>query len=183
LAFFGEVFFKRWMGEDFGHAHEVMLILVIPYGLRFMQYPAHSLLYTLDKQKWLVWANFIGGIVTVVFALLLGPRLGINGVVIGTAIEMSAFYLLVMPWLVQECTGIHPATYLFGTVLLPGMVSLALPSAFACWALTWLTPDYGQLILGGLGYSLVFLVMAPWLTLDAGMRRSIIILLQKRRGE
>ena len=179
MAFFGEAFFKRWMGEDFGRAHEVMLILALPYGLRFMQYPAHSLLYTLNRQKWLVWSNFIGGIVTVVFALLLAPVFGLEGVVLGTALEMSAFYLLVMPFLLRECAGIRPLSYLFRSILLPGLATLALPSVFAVWALTWLTPDYGELLLCGLGYGLAFALTAPWLTLDAGMRRTLIMILRK----
>jgi O-antigen/teichoic acid export membrane protein len=180
MAFYGESFFKRWMGEDFDHAYEVMLILAIPYGLRFMQYPAHSLLYALNRQKWLVWSNFIGGITTVVLALLLAPVFGLNGLVIGTALEMSAFYILVMPWLIRNCTGINSVNYLCRIILVPGLVSLALPATFAIWTLTWLTPDYGQLLLCGLGYSLVFAITSPWLTLDAGMRRSISLMLKKK---
>lgn len=180
LAFFGEAFFKRWMGADFGRAHDVMLILAIPYGLRFMQYPAHSLLYTLNKQRWLVWANFIGGIVTVIFAVALVPFLGLRGVVLGTALEMSVFYLFIMPWLMRDCAKLNPWSYLFGMILQPMAVSLALPALYAWWALGWLTPDYGQLFLCSVGYTLVFALTVPWVALDARMRQSLQQLFRDR---
>jgi O-antigen/teichoic acid export membrane protein len=99
-----------------------------------MQYPAHSLLYTLNKQRWLVWANFIGGIVTVIFAVALVPFLGLRGVVLGTALEMSVFYLFIMPWLMRDCAKLNPWRYLFGMILQPMAVSLALPALYAWWA-------------------------------------------------
>lgn len=180
VAFFGHAFFQRWMGADFGRAHDVMLILAVPYALLFMQYPAHSLLYALNKQRWQIWTNFIGGIVTVVFALVLGPILGLHGVVLGTALEMSVVYLFIIPWLIRKLTQMHPATYLFGAVLWPGIRSLALPALYAWWARSWLTPDYGQLFLCGAGYTLVFAITAPWLALDAGMRQWFWRLLKRQ---
>lgn len=180
LAFFGEAFFKRWMGADFGRAHDVMLILAFPYGLRFMQYPAHSLLYTLNKQRWLVWANFIGGVVTVVCALILGPIWGLRGVVLGTALEMCAFYLLVMPWLIRDYAKLNPLHYLFGMVLGPMVLSLILPGLYSWWALGWLTPDYGQLFFCSVGYTLVFAITVPWLAFDAETRKTLWSKLLKR---
>jgi O-antigen/teichoic acid export membrane protein len=180
IAFFGEAFFRRWMGDGFGRAHEVMLILAVPYALQFMQYPAHSLLFTLNKQQWHVWMNFIGGIVSVIFALILGPLLGLHGIVLGIALETGIVYLFIMPWLVRKSAQMHPVDYLVGSVLWPGFRSLVLPAAYACWARRWLTPDYTQLLLCGAGYTLVFVVTAPWLVLDAEMRSSLWRTLRRR---
>jgi O-antigen/teichoic acid export membrane protein len=173
VAFFGHAFFMRWMGADFGRAHDVMLILALPYALRFMQYPSHSLLYTLNKQQWLIWVNFIGGVVTVILALILGPIYGLNGVVLGTAIEMGIVYLFIMPLLVRKSAQMNPLVYLGSTVLWPGLRALALPALFAWWIRGWLTPDYSRLFLCGAGYALVFLISAPWLAMDADMRQSL----------
>lgn len=181
VAFFGHAFFMRWMGPDFGRAHDVMLILAVPYALRFMQYPSYSLLFTLNKQQWQIWVNFIGGIVTVVFAVILGPLLGLHGVVLGTALEMAIVYLFVLPWLVRKSAQMSPVAYLFGTVLWPGLKALALPALYALWARRWLTPDYPRLFLCGAGYALAFAVTAPWLVLDAGMRESLWRFLKLRR--
>lgn len=182
MVFFGQAFFLRWLGEGFVSAHSVMLILAFPYLLRFMQYPSHSLLYTLNRQRWLVWSNFIGGIVTVVIALILGPLYGLYGIVAGTALEMTVFYLLIMPWLISQCTGIHPVKYIFVMVLLRAGVSLLLPAVFAWWALTWLEPDYGLLFLAAAGYSLVFALVAPWVALDADARKTLANLLAAKVG-
>lgn len=182
LIFFGDAFFHRWLGESFAGAHDVMVMLSLPYGLRFMQYPSATLLLTLNRQKWLIWENFLGGLVTFAFALWLGPIYGIKGVVAGTALEMVVFYLFAMPWLISQCTGIHPVKYIFVMVLLRAAVSLLLPAVFAWWALTWLEPDYGQLFLAAAGYSLVFALVAPWVALDREARKTLANLLAAKMG-
>lgn len=173
VAIFGHAFFIRWMGPDFGRAHDVMLILAVPYALRFMQYPVFSLLYTLNLQRPLIWINLAGGLVAVVLALCLAPSFGLNGIVFGTAFEMTVIHLFVLPALVRRGAGIHPLDFLLNSVLWPGLRALALPALFAVGVRPWITPDYGQLFLCGAGYTLVFALTAPWLALDSDTRSSV----------
>ena len=79
----------------------------------------------------------------------------------------------------RKSAGINPAAFLTGTVLWPGIRALALPALYAWWARGWLTPDYGQLLLCGAGYALVFAITAPWLVLDAEMRRALWRMIRK----
>lgn len=165
-VFAGRPFFQRWMGADFGGAHDVMLILAIPYALRFMQYPAQSLFYAVGMPHWQIWVNLAGGIFTVVVSLLLAPVLGLNGVVMGTALEMGIVYVFVMPWMIGKVSRIHPVRYFMEDVIWPGMKSLAVPVLYA-WALSsWLTSEYPRLFVFGLGYALVFALSAPFVALD-----------------
>lgn len=165
-VFVSEPFLKRWMGADFGRAHDVLFILAFPYALRFMQFPSHSLIYSAGAPRWLIWVNFAGGFVTVILSLLLGPIFGQKGLVMGTALEMSAVYLLIMPFMVGKLARIHPVRHLLEDVLWPGIKALAIPVLYG-WAFSsWLTPDFTRLFMFGAGYMLVFAVSAPFMALD-----------------
>ena len=173
VAIFGHAFFIRWMGPEFGRAHNIMLLLALPYALRLMQYPVFSLLYSLNLQRPLIWINFIGSLVAVVIALALAPKFGLYGIVLGTALQMTAIHLFVLPSLVLRGAGIHRVDFLLNSVIWPGLRSLFLPALFAFAIRDWITPDYFRLFLCGAGYALVFALTAPWLSLDAEMRASI----------
>jgi O-antigen/teichoic acid export membrane protein len=144
-----------------------------------MQFPSHSLIYTASAPRWLIWVNFAGGFVTVILSLLLGPIFGLHGVVMGTALEMSAVYLFIMPVMVGKLARIHPVRYLLEDVLWPGIKALAIPMLYG-WAFSsWLTPDFNRLFLFGAGYALVFAASAPFLALDKQTRAFIRRLLPK----
>lgn len=171
--FVGRQFFQRWMGADFGRAHDVMLILAIPYALRFMQYPAQSLFYAVGMPQWQIWVNLAGGVFSVVVSLLLAPLIGLNGVIMGTALEMGIVYICVVPWMIGKISRIHPIRYFTEDVIWPGVKTMVFPVLYA-WALSsWLTSEYPRLCLFGMGYVLVFVISAPFVALDKETREPI----------
>lgn len=173
MVLIGKPFFIRWMGSDFGQAHEIMLILAVPYALRFMQYPSHSLLYAVGMPYIHLWVNLIGGFVTLVLSLILAPIFGLHGVVMGTAFEMLIVYLFVMPWMVTRISQINPVIHLFLDVVWPGAKALAFPLLFAWLFADWLQPRYDFLFLFALGYAVTFAVSAPWIALDNNERQTM----------
>jgi O-antigen/teichoic acid export membrane protein len=173
MVFMGEPFFVRWMGADFGRAHEIMLILAVPYAFRFMQYPAHSLLYAVGMPYIHMWLTFIGGIATLTFSLLLAPIFGFHGIIVGTAIEMLVVYVFVMPWMINRISGVNPFLYMLADVIWPGTKALAAPLLFAWLFHDWLQPNYDCLLIFALGYSATFAVTSPWIALDKSERATI----------
>ncbi|MFZ4764472.1 MAG: lipopolysaccharide biosynthesis protein [Roseimicrobium sp.] len=166
LLFFGKDFMRRWMGEAFVPAFEVVQLLAVPYALFLMQYPTHSLLYTLGYQRPLMWVRCLGGAFAGVAGLFLGIAWGVRGVALGLALEMAICYTVVIPWLVHWATGVSAWRYLFGWVIWPGIKGLLFP-ALVGWALSGsIAPDYGLLLMGGLAYGVTILVSAPFCVLD-----------------
>lgn len=170
---FGRPFFQRWLGPDFGQSYELLLILALPYAFRFMQYPAHSLLYAINKQQWLMRIVLAGGLTSIVLSVPLGMAFGLRGVVMGAALETLLMYTVVMPWLVSRVSNLNAVAYLIRDVLLPAIKGAALPTLFMVWAMPRLQPDYFVLTCHGLGYVAVFLISLPWLVLDPEMRQVV----------
>jgi O-antigen/teichoic acid export membrane protein len=170
---FGRPFFQRWLGPGFEQSYELLLILAAPYAIKFMQYPAHSLLYAMNRQQWLMRIVFTGGMISIVLSVPLGIQFGLRGVVMGAAIETLLMYTLVMPWLVSRVVLTGAAAYLFRDVIWPALKGVSLPLLFMLWAFPRLEPDYFVLTCHVAGYVAVFLISLPWLVLDADMRQIV----------
>lgn len=170
---FGRQFFQRWLGPGFEQSYELLLILAVPYALKFMQYPAHSLLYAMNRQQWLMRIVFTGGIISIMLSVPLGIQFGLRGVVMGAALETLLMYMLVMPWLISRVVSTGAAAYFFRDVLWPALKGVFLPLLFMLWAFPRLQPDYFVLTCHGAGYVLVFVISLPWLVLDPEMRQVV----------
>lgn len=177
-------FLSRWVGAELAPAHEVMLLLSVPYCLHFMQYPAYNLLYTLGKTNWVVTMSFIGGAISALVSALLGwwlsPEHVVRGVVLGTAALKLLERGVVMPILVSRCLPVTAWNYLFINSLWPAAKALVLPALYAWLVHSWLTPDYSRILLLTAGYVTVCVVSAPFTALDADMRGSVFRTLRRR---
>ncbi|MBL9177489.1 MAG: oligosaccharide flippase family protein [Verrucomicrobiaceae bacterium] len=173
MVIIGKPFIIRWMGQDFEQAHEIMLILAVPYALRFMQYPSHSLLYAVGMPYICLWVNLIGGFISLLLSLTLAPIFGLHGVVMGTFFEMLIVYLFVMPWMVTRITQINPVIHLFLDIIWPGTKALVFPLFFAWLLADWLQPRYDFLSFFSLGYAVTFAITAPWISFDKSERRTL----------
>ncbi len=146
-------FFHRWVGPELEDASQVMRYVALPYILHFSQYPANNLLYSLNKSHYLARLSIIGGIVSAVLSLLLGARYGVNGVVAGMAIEMTASKLIVMPILVSWVIGISPIQYLACSLVWPAVKTMILPIVFVLMMNSYVISDYGRIGLIGAGFA------------------------------
>jgi O-antigen/teichoic acid export membrane protein len=180
MVLFGETFLVRWMGEPFRESYRVMLLLVVPSALRFMQYPAYSVLYALGRQREMVLLNFVGGALALALSFPLGLRFGLPGIALGAALELSCAYGLVIPVLISRCIGINVWRYMLGHVLWPGVRACALPVAAGLYLRQCLTPDYGRFFLVAMAYAAVFAVTAPWTSLDASIREQLWRVIRRR---
>ena len=166
LVLFGKAFMRRWLGEKFDGTYEVMLVLAGPYALYFMQYPSHSLFFTLGWQRQLMWVRCIGGLFAGVVVISFGLIWGFMGVAYGSALEMTLVYLIAVPILVNRASGIPFVHYLWNLVLWPGIKGLALPM-LAGWAMyRWITPDYLRIGVCASIYAALMVVSVPLCLLD-----------------
>ncbi|MBB5036686.1 lipopolysaccharide biosynthesis protein [Prosthecobacter dejongeii] len=173
-------FFHRWVGPNLWGATDVMHIVAGPYLLYFAQYPAHNLLYTLDKNHWLSWMAIAGGCFSAVLSIAFGMVWGLHGVVSAIALEMLISRLFVLPIMVAKVIHVPATEYIFKHLLLSSLRS-SIPPLLGIWLFhRWVQPDYGSLFLAGSGYTLVCLLLMPWFILQTSERHEAWTLLKKK---
>lgn len=168
---YGRPFLERLLGADMGVAHHVFLLLAPGFLLRFMQYPAHSALYSQGKQKAIIAMTLSGAVAGSLLSVPLAHRWGADGVAAAFGLEMIVCYLGVLPWIVHRTMGLPMQAYFWRALLRPALQTL-LPLGVLGWCLrNHITADYPILFMAGAAHALVFALVAPWLLLQPGDRR------------
>jgi hypothetical protein len=172
-VFYGRTFLERLLGGDMHEAHDVFLLLVPGFLLRFMQYPAHSALYSLGKQKPVIIMTFTGACIGSLVSIPLVQWWGARGVAAAFGTEMIVCYLIVLPLILSRVMGLNVRRYLLRSLLMPSLMILLPLAAYGWAAQHWLRPDYGVIALIASGHTLIFACAAPWLLLNAVDRRTL----------
>jgi O-antigen/teichoic acid export membrane protein len=112
LAVFGPPFIERWIGPSFSEAGKILLILVAPTTVMLMQYPTRGFIYSQDKQHWLVWIMFAGGVFNAVLGIILTPGMGVTGPAVATAAELLIVSGILIPVITARYCRIPLHAYL-----------------------------------------------------------------------
>lgn len=180
LTIFGPTFIERWIGPSFSDAGKVLLILVGPTTLMLSQYPTWSFFYSRNKQHWLAGTFFWGGAFNVILSILLAMKIGFFGVVWATAIELSVFYGVVVPFLVAR-VGEIPITVYFWQILRSGLPYLAIAALYYTFIGSFVQPQYLSLLLTGAGLGCLAFPLFWWSTLVKKERDAISSWVSKKR--
>jgi O-antigen/teichoic acid export membrane protein len=173
LLIFGGAFIERWLGKEFGAAYDLLAILAIPHALVIMQYPAYNLLFTIGGQRALMLVSCSGGVAAGVLSLFLVKYLGVQGVAMALAIELSIASLIAIPLLLRRFCGIRPVYYIGINLLWPALKGLCVPLVCAWLVRDQVQADYGALLYCGIVYALGLGISAPWLLLDRDGRQTM----------
>lgn len=156
LAFYGGAFIERWMGPGYGDSTTILLILAGPFTLALAQTPGVGLLYGMSKHHLLAWICAGAAVVNLTLSVVFAKIYGMNGVALGTAVELTLNFLFVFPLVVCRVARVPLRTFfadaLFGTVakcLLPLGLYFFLVRQF-------LEPNYLRLVTLVVGQALVF---------------------------
>lgn len=166
-------FLQRWLGPGMEGAYQVMLILSLPYALRFSHYPAHNLLYALGKAEWMVAMVVGGGAVTLGLGIFAGIHWGLQGLIGAVAVVMMVERLLVIPSLLRAGAGIPLSSYLGRCLFFPALKAMLFPAVYMALTHRYLEADYLRLLLLGSGFGAVFVCSFPWMVLTREERARI----------
>lgn len=175
------MFLHRWLGPAMQQSYQVMLILSLPFALRFTQYPAHNLLYALGKTHWLVVMTVVGGSLSLIAGTSAGIYWGLNGLIYGMAIVMTIERLFVIPLYIYRSTGLSAWKYLANYTAWPALKCLILPYMYIYVVSSWLSPEYIRIAILTAGFVIVFLISFYFVVLDSGARQSLLIQITGRR--
>ena len=166
LVIFGKAFMRRWLGEGFDQSYDVMVVLAVPYALYFMQYPSHSLFFTLGWQRQLMWVRCMGGLFAGLAVIVFGLTWGFMGVAWGSALEMALVYAIAFPILVHRASGIPAWRYGWNLLLWPAMKGLALPLIAGIALRPFIVPVYLNIFACAAVYAALMVISMPLFLLD-----------------
>jgi O-antigen/teichoic acid export membrane protein len=172
LAVLGPAFLVCWLGPEFAESGTVLRLLVPPYTLWLMQFPAGSVFLSLNRHHLITRLTFAAGLFNALLSALLASQIGLHGVVWATFIDMTLFYGIAVPLLLCRVLDLRPLAYL-RTLLRPALQVGPVLAAVAWLAAPWLRPDYGSLAFAGLILGTVFAVATWFLLLNGEERRAL----------
>lgn len=94
---YGKTFIMRWMGTGYGDGGNVLIILLIPYILDFIQMPLWTMLMGISKHKYSCYTGLTEGILNLALSIYWVQKYGIYGVALGTAVPMMLRTVFVAP--------------------------------------------------------------------------------------
>jgi O-antigen/teichoic acid export membrane protein len=120
LFVFGPTFLDCWLGQGFEESHSVVRILAIPMALNLAQQPLGAFLGALNQHGEMVRFGLIGATFNLIVSLILVCLLGFNGVLIGSALELSITALVIWPVILARRGHINLIDY-FQILLRPAL--------------------------------------------------------------
>jgi O-antigen/teichoic acid export membrane protein len=172
LLLSGEIL-TYWMGPDFAAYSYLVVVFVSYLFLRYNDLFAYFLLVGMDRTRFLVGFYVLSAVTNVCLSLILVQRIGVLGVVLGTAIPYFVFEPFLLRYVLRVfgvplgsyCRQVLWKTYLPAVIC--GVLSYLVIRLYVIDSL-W---DVGFLIGAmGIGYMLLF----AWLGMELGERRECL---------
>lgn len=180
LAILGPPFILKWIGNSFSDSATVLHILLLPTTLSLMQYPVWSFFYSQNKQVWLAWVIFGGGILNITLSVILSLKIGFFGVVWATFVEMMIVFGSIVPLLTARLCSISLVNYAW-TLLRGAIPVFATASAYYFSIRAFLQPNYLVIGVAGVGLMLVMAPVVWWCVLTQDDREHLMASLRSRR--
>ena len=162
LAFYGGAFIERWMGEGFKDSTTILLILVGPFTLALAQTPGVGLLYGMAKHHLLAWICGGAAVLNLGMSLILAKIYGMNGVAMGTSIELMVIFLLVFPVVVCGVAKVSLKEFFGWGLFWPAAQSVVPLGIYFLLVRQFLEPNYLRLGLLVIGQTVIFAPAVYW---------------------
>lgn len=180
LAFYGGAFIERWMGPGFGDSATILLILAGPFTLALAQTPGVGLLYGMSKHHLLAWICAGAAVVNLTLSVVFAKMYGMNGVAMGTAVELTLNFLFVFPIVVCRVANVPLRTF-FADALFGTLAKCLLPLGLYFFSVRqFLEPGYLRLFLLVVGQAVVFAPAVFYGVLRKGERELLVGAFRRR---
>jgi len=154
-------FITCWLGAQYQLSALIVYLLVL--HLFFYLQDAAVLIFIngagLYQDVWATWTSFI---ITISVTLLLGPHLGIAGILIGKISSLLVINVFWKPYFLFS-QGFHKSVWVFWRGMMPFYLIFALFTAATVMAKTWLMDVYADSFLTLIAYGIMAIV--PIMTL------------------
>ena len=159
LLILGKSVIEVWVGHKYiATSYPVLVILVIPTTLMWVQAASGRVLFGIGKHKTWAFVTLAEGICNLILSIILVRPYGIEGDAMGTAIPLACSMILFMPGHLCRQLGIRVRTYLREAYALPLLLVAPLVAVLLLMQ-RWFVPHRYwqlavQLLIGGTVYGL-----------------------------
>lgn len=161
FIFFGKTFIRLWAGESFENSYPVALILIIPVTVPLIQNLGIEIQRSINKHQFRAIVYLIMAIFNLIISIILCPKYGEIGVVIGTSTSIILANIIIMNIYYQKCCGINIIE--FWKNIFRMALGLILPVAIAITATRFIPFDtLTSMCAGIVAYTLIY-CLSVWL--------------------
>jgi O-antigen/teichoic acid export membrane protein len=160
LIVMGKSVIEAWVGRRYVSSYPVLLVLLIPSTLYFMQSTSNRILFGMSQHRSLAIVVLIEGIANVILSIVLIRPLGILGDALGTAIPMLCTALFFLPRHVCRQLGTPLWKFISEAYFYPAALSIPLALVLSLMQHSFYAHGYRQLVLN---------LVAGWVVYSAGV--------------
>jgi O-antigen/teichoic acid export membrane protein len=177
LLILGKSIIDVWVGPRYESSYIILVILVIPSILCYVQGGSRQLLYGIGEHKVLAIVSLCEGIVNVILSVVLIHYWGIVGDALGTAIPLALTSLFFLPQYVCRLLGFPLWEFVKEAYLIPVALTVPLVATLLLMHHIVHAHTYPQLVLEVIAGGLSFSIGAIWVMrrepLGLGLRTKV----------
>lgn len=175
----GKDFIRLWLGNGYGDAYTIMVILMFGRALGFASRPMISMIYGIGKHYLGLYTAVFEACSNLILSLILVRKLGVTGVALGTAIPMVVSSVI-FPLIVCKGIGIDFRSWLKEGVSRSGLFCACFVSSI--WALSWYlsVSTWIELFSEVGAFIAVYIAWAMTIALRRGERENMLKMLTKK---
>jgi len=153
-------FILRWMGPEHGKVYLIANIMLIGSVFAIIQMPTICLLFSISKQTFYAYSNWLQAGATIVLVIILIHSLGLLGVAIAIAVISFLVKLFVQPFGAASVFGMSILRYHWQHTLPNISIPAIFLIVFYYLAKDYIVPDYVNIVItAGIGGILFFPVV------------------------
>lgn len=103
LLIFGKSIIGLWVGESYLGSYIILIILSVGQMLTCTQMPLISLLFALNKHRFIALVSIIEGVFNLILSIILVQYFGIVGVAVGTLVPIVIKIPFLFIYVIKEC--------------------------------------------------------------------------------
>jgi len=104
---YGDSLIRLWMGPGYEQSAFILKILIVPAAVFLPQAIAASVMYGIDRHRYLLYVIIAEGLINLVLSILLVDRYGLAGIAYGTAVPQIIMYLFAVPLIMRTVLNIN----------------------------------------------------------------------------
>jgi len=123
VIMYAQSFVNLWLKPEFADSAHVMIILAVSSAFFLPQIIGNSILFGIDRHKYLLYVLICEAVIKVVLSLLLIGRYGVIGMALAAAIPQLLLYVTIYPYFMSRILKLSLTRIMLNS-LTPGLMAL-----------------------------------------------------------
>jgi O-antigen/teichoic acid export membrane protein len=169
---FADTLIFLWMGSGYTETAAVLKILILPAAVCLPQAVANSVMFGMEKHRYLLYIIIAEGISNLILSIVLVGEFGLYGIAYGTIIPQLVLYLFVMPRVIKIILPIRLST-LYASLLRAAGPALLFSVLISAAVKRIIVPTNWISFFGDIAFIAAALVLLGYAIIDKNELRTI----------